>query len=44
MGGAPERLPDSLLRRFDAGYVQFRLVPLAFEGKLRLPDGVFQVR
>lgn len=44
MGVAPERLPDTLLRRFDAGDVQIRVVPLAFEGKLCLPDGVFQVR
>jgi hypothetical protein len=40
--GGDTELPERLLRRFDAGEVQIRVVPLVFEGHVCLPDGVFR--
>jgi len=35
-------LPERLLRRFDAGEVSIRVVPIVFEGQVCLPDGVYR--
>ncbi len=38
MGVDPERLPDWLVRRYESGEVQIRLVPIVFDGRGCFPD------